>query len=126
MFNNLGIQWAGTLVGCLATVCVPIPVLFYFYGRKLREKSNFAPTFPVKDREEMSESEVEADERDVHDVTMGSRNAASTRSGRSRRRSSGARSLGATAATANGADLEKAGSWRNGDTREDGLAKTKS
>ncbi|KAK3078983.1 hypothetical protein LTS18_006054, partial [Coniosporium uncinatum] len=96
----------------------------------LREKSNFAPTFPVKDRDEMSESEIEADERDVHDLTMGSRDDATrTRSGRSggsRRRSSAARSLGATAATARGEDLEKVGSLRDGEARENGLGKTKS
>lgn len=36
MFNNLGIQWAGTLLGCLAAVMVPIPVVFYLYGEKIR------------------------------------------------------------------------------------------
>ena len=56
MFNNLGIEWAGTLLGCLAAVMVPIPVLFIVYGRKLREKSKFSPTFskpePKHDEEE--------------------------------------------------------------------------
>lgn len=36
MFNNLGIQWAGTLLGCLAAVMIPIPVVFYLYGEKIR------------------------------------------------------------------------------------------
>ena len=30
MYNRLGIQWAGTLLGCLGLVYVPIPFLFYF------------------------------------------------------------------------------------------------
>ncbi|KIW43083.1 uncharacterized protein PV06_04228 [Exophiala oligosperma] len=40
MFDNLGIQWAGTLLGCLAAVMIPIPVVFYFYGPKIRALSN--------------------------------------------------------------------------------------
>ncbi|ANB11822.1 Tpo1p [Sugiyamaella lignohabitans] len=42
MFHNLGINWAGTLIGCLAVVLIPVPVLFYIYGKKLRQKSKFA------------------------------------------------------------------------------------
>jgi hypothetical protein len=26
MFANLGIQWAGTLLGCIAAVMIPIPI----------------------------------------------------------------------------------------------------
>ncbi|EXJ83665.1 MFS transporter, DHA1 family, multidrug resistance protein [Capronia coronata CBS 617.96] len=48
MFNGMGIEWAGTFLGCLALCLVPIPVLFYFYGKKLRQKSKFAPTMAVK------------------------------------------------------------------------------
>jgi hypothetical protein len=43
MFNNLGIQWAGTLLGCLAAVMIPIPVIFYLYGSRIRARSKFAP-----------------------------------------------------------------------------------
>lgn len=45
MFENMGIQWASTLLGCLAAVLVPIPICFYFFGKKLRMKSKFAPFF---------------------------------------------------------------------------------
>lgn len=44
MFNGMGIQWAATLLGCIATVLVPVPVWFYLRGAKIREKSQFAPT----------------------------------------------------------------------------------
>lgn len=44
MFVNLGIQWAGTLLGCLSLLLVPIPFAFWFYGPKLRQKSAYAPT----------------------------------------------------------------------------------
>jgi len=46
MFNGLGIEYASTLLGGVAAVLVPIPVLFYLYGHKLRAKSKFAPTGP--------------------------------------------------------------------------------
>lgn len=48
MFNNLKIQWAGTLLGCLATAMVPIPVCFYLFGKKLRARSKFNPTMMLK------------------------------------------------------------------------------
>jgi DHA1 family multidrug resistance protein-like MFS transporter len=44
LFNGIGIQWASTLLGAIAAVLVPIPVLFYLYGHKIRAKSAFAPT----------------------------------------------------------------------------------
>ncbi|KAF2654347.1 MFS general substrate transporter [Lophiostoma macrostomum CBS 122681] len=43
MFNGMGIQWASTLLGCIALVAVPMPILFYLYGKKIRGKSKFAP-----------------------------------------------------------------------------------
>ncbi|KAJ5826058.1 hypothetical protein N7474_003196 [Penicillium riverlandense] len=44
MFQNLGIQWAGTLLGCLALIMVPIPLAFIKWGPALRKMSKFAPT----------------------------------------------------------------------------------
>lgn len=44
MFNGMGIQWASTLLGCVAAVLVPIPVIFYKYGHKIRARSAYAPT----------------------------------------------------------------------------------
>jgi DHA1 family multidrug resistance protein-like MFS transporter len=46
LFNGIGINWAATLLGAIAAVLVPIPVLFYMYGHKIRAKSSFAPTLP--------------------------------------------------------------------------------
>lgn len=43
MFQNLGVQWAGTLLGCLAAIMIPIPLGFIMYGPALRRKSKFAP-----------------------------------------------------------------------------------
>ncbi|KAF3007677.1 hypothetical protein E8E13_009169 [Curvularia kusanoi] len=39
MFENLGVQWAGTLLGCLAVAMIPIPVVFRKYGSTLRRHS---------------------------------------------------------------------------------------
>ncbi|KAJ6102166.1 hypothetical protein N7486_004593 [Penicillium sp. IBT 16267x] len=39
MFENMGIQWACTLLGCLAAVMIPIPLVFRAYGPLLRRKS---------------------------------------------------------------------------------------
>ncbi|KAK4684912.1 hypothetical protein P7C73_g5250, partial [Tremellales sp. Uapishka_1] len=47
MYNNLGLEWAGTLVAFLSLVCTPIPFLFYYYGHILRRNSRYAPSEPV-------------------------------------------------------------------------------
>ena len=44
MFDALGINWAGTLLACVALVLVPIPVIFWKYGARIRARSKFAPT----------------------------------------------------------------------------------
>lgn len=46
MFEGMGIQWAATLLGCIAAVLVPVPIWFYLRGAKIREKSAYAPTKP--------------------------------------------------------------------------------
>lgn len=46
-FNALGVNWTGTLLGCVAAIMMPIPLLFYLYGPKIREKSKFAMEYIV-------------------------------------------------------------------------------
>ncbi|TVY59640.1 putative transporter, partial [Lachnellula suecica] len=64
MFHNLSVKWAGTLLGCLAVVFLPIPFLFYFFGERLRKNSAYAPTDLGKKRddEEGGGEEKEGDE----------------------------------------------------------------
>ncbi|KAG9525679.1 MFS general substrate transporter, partial [Aureobasidium melanogenum] len=50
MIDGMGIQWAGTLLGCFAFLLVPLPILFYMKGAQIRGKSNFAPTFPIANK----------------------------------------------------------------------------
>ena len=42
MFVNMKIKYAGTLLGCVAAVLIPVPILFYRYGHIIRKKSSYA------------------------------------------------------------------------------------
>ncbi|KAF2794406.1 major facilitator superfamily [Melanomma pulvis-pyrius CBS 109.77] len=44
MFNGMGIEYASTLLGCIAVLLIPVPVWFLFKGAAIRERSKFAPT----------------------------------------------------------------------------------
>ena len=46
MYRNLGVAWASSLLGFLCVVFLPVPVLFYIYGARIRAKSKWAPTSP--------------------------------------------------------------------------------
>lgn len=46
MYSGMGIEWASTLLGCVAVVLVPVPVWFYYQGHKIRANSAYAPTLP--------------------------------------------------------------------------------
>ena len=39
IYTKLGPNWAGTVLGLLQVVLIPIPIVFYKYGGKIREKS---------------------------------------------------------------------------------------
>ncbi|RAH49927.1 MFS transporter [Aspergillus brunneoviolaceus CBS 621.78] len=43
MYNKLGVDWASSLLGFITLAMIPIPVLFFFYGKKLRAMSKFSP-----------------------------------------------------------------------------------
>jgi MFS transporter, DHA1 family, multidrug resistance protein len=43
MFEEMGINWASTLIGGIAFVLAPMPFVFYKYGPWIRQKSKFAP-----------------------------------------------------------------------------------
>jgi DHA1 family multidrug resistance protein-like MFS transporter len=44
MYHNLGVPWATSLLAFLCVVFLPVPVLFYVYGARIRAKSKWAPT----------------------------------------------------------------------------------
>jgi MFS family permease len=41
MYSNLGVHWTLTILGAISTLMVPVPYLFYFYGKKIRGKSKY-------------------------------------------------------------------------------------
>ncbi|OOF98379.1 hypothetical protein ASPCADRAFT_164889 [Aspergillus carbonarius ITEM 5010] len=43
MYDRLGVDWASSLLGFITVAMIPIPVLFFFYGKKLRAMSKFSP-----------------------------------------------------------------------------------
>ncbi|KAJ5542099.1 Major facilitator superfamily domain general substrate transporter [Penicillium sp. DV-2018c] len=63
MFNGMGIEWASTLLGCVAAILVPIPIGFYFFGKNLRMKSKYAPFYEaVQEGHGTDEPDVQAEE----------------------------------------------------------------
>lgn len=47
MFDALKVNYAGTLLACVAVVLIPIPIAFLKYGARIRERSSFAPTIKI-------------------------------------------------------------------------------
>ncbi|OJJ47008.1 hypothetical protein ASPZODRAFT_65868 [Penicilliopsis zonata CBS 506.65] len=45
MYDALGVDWATSLLGFITVAMIPIPILFYIYGKKIRAMSKFAPKF---------------------------------------------------------------------------------
>ncbi|KAL2809302.1 major facilitator superfamily domain-containing protein [Aspergillus granulosus] len=39
MFDGLGVEWGLTLLGCVAAALIPIPIILYIYGARIRAKS---------------------------------------------------------------------------------------
>ncbi|KAF1837634.1 MFS general substrate transporter [Decorospora gaudefroyi] len=77
MFNGMGIQWASTLLGCVAAVLVPMPIVFYLFGKKIRGKSNFAPAPDIaqdKRRDEESKGAEDGGSGETTDVENASNN----------------------------------------------------
>ncbi|TFY57696.1 hypothetical protein EVJ58_g6869 [Rhodofomes roseus] len=54
MFENLGINWACTLIGLLGLLLAPSPFLFYKYGALIRSKSKFSPSPDLLIAEELA------------------------------------------------------------------------
>ncbi|KAM6484835.1 MFS general substrate transporter [Trichoderma sp. SZMC 28011] len=42
MYTAIGVHWTMTLLGCVAAVLGPAPLLFWFYGLRLRSNSKYA------------------------------------------------------------------------------------
>ncbi|CRG85103.1 putative MFS-type transporter C947,06c [Talaromyces islandicus] len=42
MYHNLGIDWAASTLGFIAVALIPIPYLFYIYGRRIRARGKWS------------------------------------------------------------------------------------
>nr|POE46902.1 putative efflux pump kojt [Quercus suber] len=42
MYDGIGVHWTMTLLGCLAVLQMPLPLIFYRYGQAVRKRSAFA------------------------------------------------------------------------------------
>ncbi|RFU28006.1 hypothetical protein B7463_g8324, partial [Scytalidium lignicola] len=43
MYHNLGVNWATSLLGFLCVALIPVPIVFFFYGARIRKMSKFSP-----------------------------------------------------------------------------------
>lgn len=62
MYRALGPNWAGTLLGILEVLIIPIPFLFYKYGHRIREKSTLIRRMR-EDEERQKRKKLKAEER---------------------------------------------------------------
>lgn len=67
-------NWSLTLLGSIAAILVPMPVIFLVFGSRIRARSKFAPGFDLKlaakrrqDEENRSGSEGEEKRADAVD-----------------------------------------------------------
>ncbi|KAI2794319.1 Major facilitator superfamily multidrug transporter FLU1 [Penicillium oxalicum] len=56
MFKSLGVNWASTLLGCIAVLMIPLPIIIYVYGSKIRAKSSFATVHLALDSEKKGDA----------------------------------------------------------------------
>ncbi|KAJ5812968.1 Major facilitator superfamily domain general substrate transporter [Penicillium robsamsonii] len=45
MYRNLGVAWASSVLGFITLAMIPIPLLFFIYGARIRAMSKFSPKF---------------------------------------------------------------------------------
>ncbi|RDW79179.1 MFS transporter [Aspergillus mulundensis] len=45
MYHKLGVPWASSLLGFITLAMIPIPIIFFIYGKKIRALSKFSPNF---------------------------------------------------------------------------------
>jgi len=47
MYHRLGVDWASSLLGFIGLALVPVPIVFYIYGPKIRSISKFNSSVPI-------------------------------------------------------------------------------
>ena len=42
MYHDIGVDWGGTIFGCVAVLLVPVPFIFFLYGRNIRARGEWS------------------------------------------------------------------------------------
>jgi hypothetical protein len=42
MYDTLGVGWGNSLLGFIAVACVPVPLLFWIYGERMRTSARLS------------------------------------------------------------------------------------
>ena len=42
MYHNIGVAWGSTIFGCVAVLLIPVPFIFFFYGRSIRARGEWS------------------------------------------------------------------------------------
>jgi hypothetical protein len=42
-YHNLGVAWASSTLAFITAAMFPVPILFYYYGDKIRKMSRYVP-----------------------------------------------------------------------------------
>ncbi|KZP14003.1 MFS general substrate transporter [Athelia psychrophila] len=64
MYKALGVNWANTVVGCIAIVLTPVPFLFFKYGARIRAGCTFSPCIDLRIAKQLEIEDREAEERE--------------------------------------------------------------
>jgi DHA1 family multidrug resistance protein-like MFS transporter len=55
MYEGIGINYGNTLIGAIAVVLVPLPFIFYLFGKKIRARNTFAPAPDIEQEKKRDE-----------------------------------------------------------------------
>ena len=66
-FTGIGIQWANTLLGCVAAIMIPMPIAFYLYGKRIRGRSKMAPAPDIQLDKKRDEESSGSDDNPVRE-----------------------------------------------------------
>ncbi|KAF7969429.1 hypothetical protein HWV62_27379 [Athelia sp. TMB] len=64
MYKALGVNWASTLVGCIAILLAPVPFLFFKYGARIRAGCTFSPCIDLRIAKQLAMEDAAAAEKE--------------------------------------------------------------
>lgn len=42
MYHNIGVDWGVTIFGCISAILIPVPFMFFFWGKKIRARGDWS------------------------------------------------------------------------------------